>query len=585
MYISNEPTNESTQVANPNRSPVDLIITPDERWLVTANQTSSTISLVEISSGKVLAEVSCGKKPSGLVLTPDGKRILVTGTHGGDLTVFALESRHLKRVGSVFLGFEPRGVVVSPDSRLAYVALETAHQVAVIDLQSLKEQSRINVGKWPRYLALTSDGKRLAVGVNGDGGVAVVDTEKQETLFVESFVGLNLGQMHISKDDRYVYFPWMIYRLNPITPNNIRIGWVLASRLGRVRLDEHTRREALELDKRGEAVADPHGLAISPDEDWLVSAASGTHELLVFRTKGIPWMARGARDHIPPELVNDSNRFFSIALGGRPMAVRFSRDGEQVYVANYLLNSVQVVDLKQRRIVKTFALGGPEEPSLARKGEAIFYDGRRSLDLWYSCHSCHFEGHTNNIAMDTLNDGRFRNYKTVLSLRNVHQTPPWTWHGWQKDLRAAMRKSLRDTMLTEMENTEADVAELIAYLKSIKSPPNPYRKRDGSLTKAAKRGKLIFQSDKAGCNRCHRGPFFTDGRIHDVGTGSKTDAYRGYNTPSLLGVYSKVQFLHDGRASTLEEVLSKHHNPKQVTGEGELKKEELSDLLAYVKSL
>ena len=73
-------------------------------------------------------------------------------------------------------GLEPHGVAVSPDGRRAYVALASAGSVAVVDLDAMKEVTRIDVGRWPRSLALTPDGKRLAVGVSGDGGVAVVDT-------------------------------------------------------------------------------------------------------------------------------------------------------------------------------------------------------------------------------------------------------------------------------------------------------------------------------------------------------------------------------------------------------------------------
>lgn len=574
--------NQKTEI---DRSPVDLVLTPDGKWLLTANQTSSTVSLVNIKSGKVVAEVACGKRPSGLALTPDGRRVLVTGTYGGDVTIFALKENNLEKMGSVYLGFEPRGVVVSPDGKLAYVALETGNAVAVVDLQALKDVDRIGVGRWPRYLALTPDGKRLAVSVSGDGGVAVVDTVAKKRLFLNDFAGINVGHMQTSADGKFVYAPWMVYRLNPITTNNIRIGWVLASRIARVRLDEKVRREALELDKRGEAIADPHGLALSPDEKTIVVSASGSHELLVFRAAGLPWKARGGRDHIPPELLRDDNRFYRIHVGGRPMIVRFGRDNHTVYVANYLLNAVQVIDLKNRKVAQTISLGGPKEPSLVRKGEAIFYDGQRSLDQWYSCHTCHYEGHTNSVAMDTRNDGRFGNYKTVLSLRNVTHTGPWTWHGWQKDLNAAMRRSLRDTMLTQMRTTDGDVQAMVAFLKTLKSPPSPFLNRDGSLTAAAQRGKRVFASTKAGCSRCHRGPYFTDGRIHDVGTGEDSDYYKGYNTPSLLGVHSKVLLLHDGRAPSMEEALRGAHNPQRVTGEGELTAQEMRDLIAYLKSL
>ncbi len=37
------------------------------------------------------------------------------------------------------------------------------------------------------------------------------------------------------------------------------------------------------------------------------------------------------------------------------MAVRFSKDGKQVFVANYLLNAVQVVGLKEKKVLRSIA--------------------------------------------------------------------------------------------------------------------------------------------------------------------------------------------------------------------------------------
>jgi DNA-binding beta-propeller fold protein YncE len=275
--------------AEPDRSPVDLLLTADEKWLLTVDQTANTVALVNVATGKVCDEAPCGDRPSALALTPNGKTVLVTGTYSGDLTLLAFAGEKLKHAGKIRLGFEPRGVALSPDGRLAYVALTTAHAIAVVDVSEHKVLDRITVGHWPRYLALTPDGSRLAVGANGDGGISVIATGTRKLLFQENFSGLNFGQMEVSPDGKYAYFPWMVYRHNPITPNNIRIGWVLASRIARVRLDPHERREAIALDPRGEAVSDPHGLALSPDGQWLVCAASGTHELLVYHTAELPW--------------------------------------------------------------------------------------------------------------------------------------------------------------------------------------------------------------------------------------------------------------------------------------------------------
>jgi YVTN family beta-propeller protein len=409
------------------RSPVDLVLSADERWLLTANQGSGTVSLVEVQTGRVAAEIATGQRPSALALTPDQRFVLVSNTWSGDVAAFRVDWDRgtLEEHSRGETRFEPRGIAVSPDGREAYVALTTEGTVAVLSLPDLRIAARIAVGRWPRYLALSPDGSRLAVGCSGDGGVAVVDTASRQCLYLEDFLGLNLGQMQVSRDGTYVYFPWMVYRHNPITPRNIQIGWVLASRIARVRLDGKARREAMSLDPQGKAVADPHGLAISGDEQWLVCAASGTQELLVFRLPGLPFVDfGGSGDHIDPLLLRDPQRFFRIDLGGRPMAVRFSRDSRHVFVANYFANAVQVVDLQERKVDRVLALGSAPEVSLARQGEQIFYDGKRSLDQWYSCHTCHYEGHTNSVAMDTRNDGRFGNFKTVLSLRNVTRTGP-----------------------------------------------------------------------------------------------------------------------------------------------------------------
>lgn len=571
--------------ANPaaDRSPVDLLLTADGH-LATANQTSDTVSLVRLSDDRVVAEIPVGRRPANLVQSPDGSRVFVSTQFGGDVVSLRRDGDRLTETARTHFGFEPRGLAVSPDGSRLYAALVTGGCVVELDAATLKELARIDVGRWPREMALSPDGSRLAVGVNGDGGVAVVDTAARKRLYLEDFGGLNLGQMQTSRDGKFVYFPWMIYRQNPILSNNIRQGWVMASRIARVSLNGPARREAISLDPRGQAVADPHGFALSPDEQWAYCAASGTQELLVYKLPGLPFQDYGGPgDHIDPDLLADEHRFSRVPLGGRPMAIRVSGDGKWIYIANYLLNAVQVVDAAARRVTRLIALGGADQPSLTRRGEAIFYDGKRSLDQWYSCHSCHYEGHANAVTMDTRNDGRFGNYKTVLSLRNTAGTGPWFWHGWQKDYAGGLKKSLLDSMLGP-EPSDADVQALAAFVAALESPPNPYRV-NGELTDAARRGEVIFRSDKAGCARCHRGDHFTDNKIHVVGTEDRADAYKGYNTPALTGTYDRPSYLHDGRSKSLEQLLRGPHNPDAIQGRGELTEDELRDLVAYLKSL
>ncbi len=360
---------------------------------------------------------------------------------------------------------------------------------------------------------------------------------------------------------------------------------MLASRIGRVRLDGPSYREAISLDVPRQAVADPHGLVMSSNERRLVVTASGTHELLVYRQPDLPFIGAGRPgDLIDPRLLADNDLFYRIDTGGRPMGIVMAKDDRTVYVANYLKDCVQEIDIESRQLIREISLGLAPEPSLARRGMEIFYDGRRSLDQWYSCHSCHYNGGVNSKAMDTMNDGSMLTMKAVLPLFNVHHTRPWTWHGWQTDLRNAMRKSFTSTMQGRGISDE-DARAFEAFLESLELPSNPHLHADGSLTASATRGKMVFESRQAGCADCHNGEYFSDGEIHDVGLGSDEDFYDGFNTPSLVGVYRKVRFLHDGRARSLEAVLTKEHAPEKVAGEAALTPSQLSDLVEYLNSL
>jgi YVTN family beta-propeller protein len=568
----------------PDRSPVDLVLAPDESWLVTVNQSAGTVSLVRVADGAVLDEEPVGDHPIGIALAPDGKSLLVSCHHAGTVELLEVRDDRLAKTGSIDVGFHPHGIAIAPDGKLAYAATTANAQIAMLDLAEQKVVERIDVGRWPRHVVLSPDGSRLAVGTSGDRGVSIVDTATRQQVHREAFVGLNIGHLVPTKDGESFYFPWMVYRNNSITPGNIRLGWVLASRIARMRFDGSTRREAMSLDPPGQAIADVHGIDLTSDDSRLVVSASGTHELLVYATEGLPLKDYGGTDHVDPALVKDDQRFFRIELGGRPLGLEISRDDRTVYVANYLDNSVQVVDLTDRSVTRTIPLGGPQQPSLARQGETIFFDARRSLDQWYSCHTCHYEGNTQGVLTDTLNDGTAFTFKTVLPLYNLPETAPWTWHGWQTDLRAGMRKSLGDTMLGP-KPTEEDVDAMLAYFRELKAPPNPFREADGSLSAAAQRGKAVFESDKAACATCHNGPHFTDGQIHDVGLGSRRDRYQGYNTPSLENVYSRAKLLHDGRVDTLEAALTGPHAPEKVSGTGPLSAEELADLVEYLKAL
>src|SRR5262249_14226134 len=158
----------------------------------------------------------------------------------------------------------------------------------------------------------------------------------------------------------------------------------------------------LSLDTQGRAASDAHGMAVSPDGKYLAVGLGGTHEVMLFRTdlKRLPWRLSGSPDPIQAALLKKDGRFPPRTNGRRPPALAFAPDGKTLFVANYLADALQVIDADAATVIRTIDLGGPKELSLERRGEVVFHDAARSFNQWYSCNTCHSDGHTNGLDFD-----------------------------------------------------------------------------------------------------------------------------------------------------------------------------------------
>jgi YVTN family beta-propeller protein len=564
------------------RSPIDLALSADGRYALTANATSDTVSLVDVAAGRLLAEAAVGKRPFAVALSRDGRRAVVSNQYADSVSVLEVGPSSLRVERTIPVGDEPRGVALSRDGATAFVALSGEDQVAFVDVAAGKVTGKLDVGAEPWHVAVTPDGARLVVGNSRSRDVSVIDIAARKLAYTVRLRGTNVRHIAISPDGQWAYLPHTSERGRPTTKQFIALGWVIGSRLSRCPLKEEGPREALALDKQGDAVGDVDGAAISPDGATVALTAGGTHELLLLRLP-LPFIAYGGPgDTVEKELLDNPDRYRRIRLEGRPMGVAFAPDGRTLVVANYLANTLQVVDANSGQLTRTIPLGGPATPSIERRGEAIFLDADRSFNHWYSCNSCHVEGHTNGSTFDTYNDGSYNTPKKTLSLRGVTQTGPWTWHGWQKDLRQLVHDSMYKT-LEGPEPTDAELDAVLAYLKTLDFKANPHRNADGSLPPAALRGEAVFNAK--GCNTCHAPPNYTTPAAYVVGLESPLDVYKGFNPPTLRGVYNRAPYLHMGQASTLREVLTRYHQASKLTNKPDPTPQELDDLIAFLRSL
>ncbi len=548
------------------RRPVALQLDRDERWLYVANQRSGSLSVIDLTLGKAVAEHAVGKRVSDLAAVPGGRMLLAVDEAAGGLLVLRAAPPRIEVAHRLAVPAYPASVLTSADGKRAYVASLWSRQVTVIDLssqtsdraQSPRVLRALDLPFAPRMQILVDAGSKLIVADSFSGRLAVIDSERGQIVAHHDVPGHNIRGLTLSPDGKSLIASHQIL-LSRATTSRDDIHWgnlitnnVRILALGRLL---EPRGEVLK-DSRlyyagdvGRGAADASGIAVTKD-GLVVVALAGVNEVALLSLPRFEWQRFG--------------------VGQRPTAVRLSPDESRAYVANTFSDSISIVNLKTRKVEKEISLGPMRPLTASERGEVLFHSGRLSHDGWLSCQSCHTDGHSNGQLNDNLSDGSYGTPKRVLSLLGVRDTGPWAWNAGMPSLEKQVESSILTTMRGP-KPTPAEVNDLVEYIRTLEPAPARQRKPDDAI----ERGREVFQ--KSGCASCHAPPMYTSPRTHEVWGKDE----RAYNPPSLRGVSQGGPYFHDSRAATLEEVFTRHgHQISQP-----LEKSDFDDLLAFLRSI
>ena len=154
------------------------------------------------------------------------------------------------------------------------------------------------------------------------------------------------------------------------------------------------------------------------------------------------------------------------------------------------------------------------------------------------------------------------------------------------------------------------IAQFERTLISTNSRFDRYLAGEIQLTPSELNGFAIFNTEKGDCFHCHSGQMFMDNTFHnnaldeepfiDLGLGAVTgiNSDNGkFKTPTLRNIEFSAPYMHDGRFSSLEEVIEHYSSGlkysstvdplmKKIDQGGlQLTEQEKQDLIAYLKSL
>jgi YVTN family beta-propeller protein len=133
------------------KGPEGIDLSPDQTQVWSARSQDGGVSVVDVASKKVIADVNIGTRRSNrLKFTGDGRHVVISDIDAGELVVLDPATRH--EVKRVPLGKQPEGILVAPDGRL-FVAVNGDDEIAIVDPQTWQVTKRIKPGKGPDGMA------------------------------------------------------------------------------------------------------------------------------------------------------------------------------------------------------------------------------------------------------------------------------------------------------------------------------------------------------------------------------------------------------------------------------------------------
>lgn len=158
---------------------------------------------IDTDSLEIKDVIQVGAVPKYVAATHDGSKVLVTNWCSMDLDV--VDTAKGEVVTTIPIdGKHPRGIAITPDDKVAFVAVMGSDKTVRVDLESGKTSDFAATGDGPRHLLVSPDGSKLYISNNGAGTVSEVDATTGKTLR-DVQVGSEPRSMAISPDGGAIY--------------------------------------------------------------------------------------------------------------------------------------------------------------------------------------------------------------------------------------------------------------------------------------------------------------------------------------------------------------------------------------------
>ena len=424
---------------------------------------------------------------------------------------------------------------------------------------------------YPVREVIAMDEDRFLVADALRNRLALVNAVSRETINTYSFPGHHFAGLAFDSQSKKVFVTHQMLSSNARTDrDDIRWGNLIQNNVAEIPLAKFSQSSRLSVDniirlgEFGHGASDPAGVVAMGER--IAVALAGTNQVALYSRK--------------------QHQAKFVTVGRVPQRLMLMQ-GDRLLCLHRSDSRIAVINARGE-VPELQCMLGDERPiaGAEQRGELAYFSGQLSHEGWMSCNSCHVEGQSPDLLVDTLGDATFDTPKKIPSLQQTSQTGPWAWNGGALTLHDQLNKTLTNTMHVPDElpastglDRESVVADLVAYLSSLKAR-EPASTSEPLTTEASDKlaeGEAVFQEH---CARCHDpANHFTTAKSYDVGLNDER-GQKLFNPPSLRELRFRAQFMHDGRFRSLDQVLQHHPDPTRP-----IPASQREQLIQYLKSL
>ncbi|MCC5468552.1 YncE family protein [Pelosinus baikalensis] len=178
-----------------------IAVTPDGKFVLASHE--NEISVIEISTNRLVNEINVVGTLVGLVIDPNGKFAYVANFGAGKIVVVDI---FLSKVVTEIDVNSPFAIAITPNGKFIYTANISTNIVSAIDIAT-KSVMSISLGtEQPDGVAITSDGKFVCF--RSEKNILIIDINTNKivsTINVDPYAFLSSNKIAASPNSNFVY--------------------------------------------------------------------------------------------------------------------------------------------------------------------------------------------------------------------------------------------------------------------------------------------------------------------------------------------------------------------------------------------